>query len=350
MSREIARDHALVTLRGLSTPPLRDAALDLITQMVARPALRSDSVEKIRTRLRNYHSSRIQTGHGGLNDATMGHLFAGHPYATLPAGTFDGLASITLEQLKDFHRKAYSANNVDIALVGDLSREEAETFISALVKTLPQNWAATPVPPLPTTITEPLHMTRPGSNTRVLLTQPLQVTPASARYGALLLANNILGAGIESRLAAELRSRRALTYAVGSTLVPMDAGCLWQIGWDIAPQFREASRELVADVLECFIAHGPSEAERTLALNKLAGDLLRTMTNNAFLAQGLTTHAHQGLPADHLATLLPKLAVLTVEDIRLAARDWLCVQQACFVTLGPTVYQQPLPKPSTMDA
>ena len=80
-------------------------------------------------------------------------------------------------------------------------------------------------------------------------------------------------------------------------------------------------------MLECFIAHGPTQAECDLALNQLAGKLMRGMADNAVLANGLAVFSHQGLPANHLASYREKLAALTPEGIRQAARGWLDIKR-----------------------
>lgn len=348
MSRQVTQDCAIITLRSLNMPALRTSALRLVTEMVARPAFRPEDVAKISARLVGAQQGSLQPPYAQLFDATMGQLLKGHPYATPLAGTLDGLGALAPDELRAFHRQAYSANNLDIGLVGDLSGEDAEALVNDLVQALPQQWAAVPPPALPAPIAGTLDLERPSASTQVLLTLPLHVWPAQPGYPALLMANEILGAGFESRLTAELRTRRALTYSIYAVLKPMDAGCLWQVSWDIAPEHQEASRGLVSNVLECFIAHGPTQAECDLALNQLAGKLMRGMADNEALAKGLAAFSQQGLPANHLATYLEKLAALTPEDIRQAARDWLDIKKAFFATLGPAVDQQPLPEPPTI--
>lgn len=347
LDRKISQDYAIVSLRGLSTPALRDGAMQLVTAMVAKPAFRDADIGKIRERLVNYHRSNTRSARTLLFEETARRLFSGHPYATSPAGTPEGLAGITPEQVVAFHRKAYSAQNLEIGLVGDLSLEEAETLVASLTQALPRQWMSITPAPLPLAKAQPLHIERSGASTTVLLTLPLHTYPTDTDYPALLMADEMLGGSFESRLTAELRTRRALTYTVSSNLVPMDAGCLWHIMWEVQPQYRDASQALVSNLVNCFIQHGPSLGECEFALNQTAGKLLRAMANSAALAIGLVNLGNQNLPADHLATLLDKLATLTSEDIRQAARG-LNMQHACFASLGPSVEQQPLPTTATI--
>ncbi|MDR2306237.1 MAG: insulinase family protein [Paucimonas sp.] len=343
LSREIGLDHSSITLRGLSLPALRSKALQLLTAMVTQPAFRAADTEKIKLRLLRHLQNRTRHSTYLLSDTTMAQLFAGHPYATAEVGTPAGLASIADEQLRNFHRRAYSANNLDIGLVGDLSREDAEALVGAISAALPQQWAAIPPPPAPARIAESLPIDRPNITTQAALTYTLQLSPADPGYPALLMLDQILGADYESRLMQVLRVQHSLTYSIHSRLRPLDAACLLQIFWDIEPAYRDASRALVTQVVQDLCNHGPSQAECDLALSQLTGGLLIAMADNGELAKSLARSSHQQQPVDHLSLLQKDLASLTPLALRNTARTCLQSQQATFVTIGPAIDQQPLP-------
>ncbi|CAI3810436.1 hypothetical protein GLGCALEP_06220 [Pseudomonas sp. MM221] len=349
MNRSISHDEAVVTLRCLSLPALRTSALSLFTQMLAQPALRPADVARIRERLATVQRARAWYPSTRMSDATMAHLFADHPYAIPVTGTAEGLDAITNEQLRAFHQRAYSANNVDIGLVGNLSPEEAQQLVADLVKALPQNWAAqAPETSLPPN-TRTQHLEKTGTTTSIMLTVPATVSPGNPWHPALVMLDEILGGGFESRLTQELRVKRALTYSASSSLQPLDAANLLQIEWDIAPEYRDASCALVANMLACLSNHGPSQVECDVALSQLSGKLQHALASNENLAKGLATFSHQGLPADHLATYPNKLAALTPLDIREAAKALLAETPHVLISLGPDVEQQALPSPPATD-
>ncbi|MCI0913158.1 M16 family metallopeptidase [Pseudomonas putida] len=345
MARRVNQDEAVITLRCLSLPALRTSALQLLTQMLARPAFREKAVAGIRERLLNHARAIASSAVYGVSPAIMSHVFDGHPYATHWAGTPESLERIDEQQMRAFHRRAYSANNLAIGLVGDLSRDEAQTLITELLQALPQHWAGQAPPPAP--LPEPLtrHQPHTASTTLATLALLLPTSPDKPGYAALTMLDEILGSGYESRLTQELRGRRALTYSIHSSLTPFDAASLLQIQWDIAPEYRDASRELVSGMLACLREHGPSQAECDMARNQIAGRLHRTLVSNAELAKSLATSSHLGQPADHFATYVQRLAALTPMDIREAARIWLTPAQEVFITVGPAPAQQPLPEP-----
>ncbi len=66
LDRKISQDCAIVSLRGLSTPALRDGAMQLVTAMVAKPAFRDADIGKIRERLVNYHRSNSRSARAAV--------------------------------------------------------------------------------------------------------------------------------------------------------------------------------------------------------------------------------------------------------------------------------------------
>src|SRR5690606_28125411 len=128
--------------------------------------------------------------------------------------------------------------NLDIGLVGNLAREEAEQLVNDLVRALPQGWAAQRTPPVPEYQPLDQNLTAASSATQSTLTLATKVSPHDPVFPALHLLNTILGSSYESRLTQELRTLRNLTYSISSNLNPLDAASQLQIHWDIAPHYR----------------------------------------------------------------------------------------------------------------
>ncbi|MFK0091756.1 M16 family metallopeptidase [Pseudomonas sp. NPDC090592] len=346
LSRKISDDSATITLRCLSLPTLRTSVMRLFTAMLARPAFRAAEVAKIRERIKSYRARRGADPVMQMAEAIRAHAFNGHPYAASSAT--DAIDSISLEQLRAFHKQAYSANNLDIGLVGNLTREQAEQLITDLVQALPQRWAAQGLAPVARHQPLARHLKATHSNTQAILAVVSAVSPRDPVFPALMLLNMILGGSYESRLTQELRNRRSLTYAIESNLRPLDAASVLYIHWDIAPQYRDASHALVSAILACLRENGPGQEECDMAVNQIANELHHDFADNAKLAAALATHSHQGLPADHLASFIDKLSALTPSDLREVAQVWLS-QPEILVTTGPETEQLPLPEPLPTD-
>ena len=343
VGRSLSEDKATITLRCLSTPGLLRAVSQTLAQMLARPAFRAEDVAKIRDRIALYQGRQKLNPLARLINTTTGHVFSGHPYASHADAAIIG--PLTTDQMRAFHAKAYSASNLDIGLVGNLSRDEAEQLVNDLIRDLPQRWAAQPPSMLAEQSALLRHITHPGSAIQAMLTLAVPVLPRDPVYAALELLTEILGGNYEARLPQELRHVRGLTYTVTTKLRHLDAGTLLHVHWDVAPQYRESSHALVAGMLDCLHEFGPTQVECDMAVNQIAARLHRELADSAKLAATLATHSHQGLPADYLTTHLDRLASLTPAHLREVAQVWWRNAPQVFVTLGPDAEQSPLPTP-----
>lgn len=344
MTRSISHDHATVTVSGLSTAALRSKTLALLIEMIARPAFNPTALGAMKARLVAYLQRREASPAARVDREILSRLFAGHPYATEVAGTSEGIAKLDRGMLQAFHQRAYTAANVEITLVGDLNRTEAETLIDAISHALAQGAAMAPLP-----VATPLHEAKVlaikelASNTSVKLALPLSLSPGNADYPATMVANQILGRGAESRLATELRERRSLTYSIYSDLRMYKAGSFLYITWDVQPAYLQASVELVRLIVRCFIEHGPSQAELELAVAQLKGELLRTFADDTQLSEKIAELNTHGLSATHYEDYLARLSQLTSEEVRSVAARLIDLDHIVCVSVGPATEQENLP-------
>nr|BFE93292.1 hypothetical protein GCM10020185_38280 [Pseudomonas brassicacearum subsp. brassicacearum] len=132
------RDMAVASLRSLSAADKREPALKLFAEVVGKPTFPADSFARIKNQmLAGFEYQKQNPGKlAGLE--LMKRLYGDHPYAHSSDGTADSIPPITLAQARAFHAKAYAAGNAVIALVGDLSRAEAEAVANQVSAALPK--------------------------------------------------------------------------------------------------------------------------------------------------------------------------------------------------------------------
>ncbi|NIF25618.1 insulinase family protein [Pantoea sp. Tr-811] len=349
VSKEIRLEHATLSLRSVSSQALLEPAVALFTDLVARPAFLPEALEKVKGQLRQQAASRERRPASRVRLEVFRQLFGGHPYGTPLGSSAAGIEATTAADLQQFHRRAYCASNLEITLVGDLTREQAQAITQQISQALPQGWAAAELPTVPQGNAATLHVEHPGVSTSVTLALPMSVPANHPDYLALALASEVLGAGIDSRLMRELRQRRGLTYDIRTRLSPLQAGGLFSIAWDIAPEHVAASHAVVLATLQHFIDQGPTDAELRLARQQLAGSLLRSVARNHTLAALITEITYQRQPGDHLNTYMARIAQLTPAMLREAMQRGLDMSRQALVSVGPSVDQQPLPVPPATD-
>lgn len=349
LTKSVHMDYSTLSLRSLSDPALLEPALALFASMLAKPDFPAPALARLKQQLHTHNRSQQANAAVAGRIAAYRQLFAEHPYGNLLGSTAAGMDAVTVEDLRAFHRIAYSASNLQISLVGDLDLERARSLTDQLSQALPQGWAAAQPTAATTAGAAKIHVERPGASTAVCLAMPVAVPADDPQYLALRLANHVLSAGLQSRLNAELRKRRGLTYGVHSSLSSLRAGGVFLIEWDIASAYVEAAQELVQTLLADFIDQGPTAAELQLARQQLAGQLLRSVARNKSLAGLLAQLAHQQQPADYLDTFTERLASLTPQAVRETLRRRLDLEGLVRISVGPAAPQAPLPTPPTTD-
>lgn len=347
INKDLSADRATLSLRTLASDNVLEPAVDLLLAMLAQPALSDTAVERIKHQLEDLRKWTNANPTTRARIEAFRRLFKGHPYANVLTDTQAGLNAVTAEEVRAFHRRAYSANNLRISMVGDLTRAQAEAMAERISQALPQGWAAIDPPPLPTASPETIHVKTRSVNAAILLTIPQPILRHDPLYPAILLANQILGVGIESRLMQALRRQRGVTYDVSSTLLNLQPGGVLAIEWQVAAHYHEASQALVIDLLKQFIEEGPTEAELALARQQLAGRHLRAVAQNQSLSKLLAGLGRHGLEDDHLSTYVDRLISVSAQDVRLALRQ-LDIDAVVAVSVGPSPQQEPLPEPPAL--
>ena len=188
------RDMAVVSLRSLSAADKREPALALFSQVVGQPTFPADSLQRIQNQLLAGFEFQKQNPGKLASIELYRELYGEHPYAHPSEGTPESVPQIDVEQLKAFHARAYAAGNAVIALVGDLSREQAEAIAAQVSAALPEGPALppTPTPQAPTAGLH--HIDFPSNQTHLMLGQ-LGIPRGHPDYAALYLGNQILGGG-----------------------------------------------------------------------------------------------------------------------------------------------------------
>lgn len=333
--KRVRLDYVQLSLRSLSAGHILEPAIALFVDLVARPDFPAPALEKIKQQLLALQTNRERQPTYRVISEVYRHLFQGHPYGTPEGSTAEGIAAIQSEDLQAFHRKAYSASNLEMVLVGDLSREQAQAIAEQISQALPTGWAATDIPALPAPRPGRIHIEHPGASHLMLLTIPIDVPAHDPAYPALQLASAVLGQGTQSRLMQALRQDRGLTYDISTRLIPLQAGGLFVVQWDAAADQVEATHALVLQTLRRFMEQGPTADELRLARQQLAGSLVREVAQNRRLATLLAEQAQRDQPADHINTWLGQLSAFDPRQVQELCVSILNLNLHVLASVGP---------------
>ncbi len=339
------RDMAVASLRSLSAVDKREPALKLFSDVVGKPTFPADSLARTKNQLLAGFEYQKQNPGKLAGMKLFDKLYGDHPYAHPTEGNAKSITPITIAQLKAFHAKAYAAGNVVIALVGDLSRPEAEAIAAQVSASLPKG------PALPK-IVDPVepkagltHIEFPSKQTHLMLAQ-LGIDRNDPDYVALTLGNSVLGGGgFGSRLMSEVREKRGLTYGVSSGFTPMEVQGPFMIGLQTRAELSENTLKLVQDIVRDFLVSGPTQKELDDAKRELSGSFPLSTASNSDIVGQLGAIGFYNLPLTYLEDFMQQAQSVTVEQVKVAMNKHLSADKMVIVTAGPTVEQKPLPAP-----
>ena len=334
-------DRMNFSLRSLTEPDLLDKAVALAARQMAEPAFPDPIWQRERERL----NAAIRESN--TRPATLaGRAYSQAVYGAHPYGyemTEATLARISAADMRAAHAAGIVACRARISMVGAVTRVQADTLAARLLSRLPQVPCAS-LPPLPAVpevaqLAQPAELRIPfdSAQAHVLIGQP-GFKRDDPDYFALTVGNYILGGGgFVSRLTNEVREKRGLTYGVSSHFSPgLHAGS-FTVGLQTRPDQAAQAVEIVRQVVQDFVANGPTEAELQAAKDNLIGGFALRIDSNRKLLGNIAGIAWNNLPLDYLDTWTQQVNKVTVGDIKAALARKLQPEKMVTVILGSSL-------------
>ena len=119
-------DRAGASLRSLSSPSERDASIRLLARILAQPDFPANFFERDKARTISAIKEDLTKPASIAGKAFWRVAYGTHPYAM--ETTVASVEAIKREDLIEFHRQHYVANRAVIAMIGDITRAEADAI------------------------------------------------------------------------------------------------------------------------------------------------------------------------------------------------------------------------------
>ncbi|MEO6354004.1 MAG: pitrilysin family protein [Burkholderiaceae bacterium] len=325
-------DLAGVSLRTLSSPTERDASLALLARILAQPSFPEDIIERDKARTIASLKEDLTKPEAIADKAFWKALYGDHPYG--PQASVDSVAAISRDDVLEFHRSHYVADRAVIAMIGDVSRSEANAIAQQLTQRLAHGAALPSLPPVPMAHAEELRIPHPASQAHILIGVPA-LQRGDPDYFALMVGNYILGGGgFVSRLTREVREKRGLSYSIYSYFNPMAQPGPFQIGLQTSKTQAEDALKVVRSTLADFLRDGPSQAELKAAKDNLVGGFALRIDNNSKILANIAAIGYYRLPLDYLDTWTDKVDKVTIAEIRAAFARKVALDKLVTVVVG----------------
>jgi len=310
-------------------------ALDLVSDVAQHPAFATEEIE--RQRQQSLSGMRVSYEDPEfLANVVFDRLVYGfHPYGRPQSGTPESLAALTRDDLVAFHKKWFGANNAILAIVGDVSPEEA--FAGA--ERAFGRWGAVPAeapkpidPPPPTR--RVIVVDKPGAVQTEIRVGNIAIPRKNDDFMALDLATKVLGGEGANRLHRVLRSERGLTYGASA-----DFNAMKQSG-DLVAQTNTRSEttgetlRLIVDEIWKLQRDRVGDRELEGAQDYLTGAFPLTIETPSQIALQILNAVFFGLNMNELQTYRERVDAVTVDDVQRVAKSYFHPDRLTVVLVG----------------
>jgi len=314
LSGSADHDRASLRLRTLTSQPERDAALALMRAVLTTPSF----AEGVLAREKARSISAIQEAATRPDSIAAKRfeeaIYPNHPYGVTPSE--ESIARITRDDLLAFWRGHYGARRAVVAIIGDVSRSDAEAIAQQLTEALPPSPAEQPVPVVSLPQRETIRLQHPATQSHIHIGMPA-LKRTDADYFPLLVGNYTLGGGgFVSRLMQEVREKRGYAYSVYSYFAPRKLEGPFEIGLQTKREQSGEAIKLVEALLADFLRKGPTEGELKAAKqNLIDGQALRLDSNSKILGY-LSLIGFHGLPLSYIDDFPRRIEAVTAKQVR----------------------------------
>jgi len=307
-------DRSAVTLRTLSSKDERDAALDIMARILQHPLFPEEVLTREKTRLiASLKEAETKPEH--LAGKAFGSaVFGTHPYGWQTE--VSDIEKIQRADLENFYREHYNAQASVVALMGDVTRQQAETIAQQLTGNLPPGGGVVVLPPVNSKIVaSEKRITHPASQSHILIGAP-GIARNDPDYFPLYVGNYILGGGgFVSRLMNEVREKRGLAYSVYSYFMPMQQPGAFQIGLQTKKEQADEALQLVRKTVSVFVKDGVTEKELRAAKDNIIGGFPLRIDSNKKILDYLSVIGFYHLPLSYLDEFTGKVDKVTTKQI-----------------------------------
>ena len=292
-------------------------ALALLSDIVARPALRDDDFARVR-QLRLHRLTQLRDMPSAVADrAFLKLLYGGHPYGHSPIGNETSLAAMHVDDVRTFHARAIRPSAATLIAVGDcdhgdIARLAAESFgdwngtsdgDAASATSLPHAARINVVP-------------RPRAPQSELRIGQVAVGRDTPDYHALVVANTILGGQFVSRINLNLREDKGLTYGARTAFEFRRLPGPFVL--QVSVQTSGTATAIDESISEIAGIRGPRPVtadELALGIAALTRGYARTFETGEQIGRAALQLALYDLPDDYFEQFVPRIERVTSDDV-----------------------------------
>jgi zinc protease len=313
-----------------------EVGMRLVSEVARQPAFAPQEVERQRQQV----LSALKVSYEDpdyLASTVFDRLAYGfHPYGKPDTGTPASILALTRDDLVSFHKRYFGANNAILAVVGDVTHEEA----FAAAQKIFGDWGkvdvtATASPAdVPPPTRRVIVVDRPGAVQTEIRVGHVALPRRHKDYLALDIALKILGGEGGNRLHRVLRSERGLTYGASADMHALrDAGD-FSVNTDTRSDSTGEVMRLISDEIWKLQRERVHPRELGDAQAYLTGSFPLTIETPSAIALQVLNAVFYGLDLEELQNYRERINAITPDDIQRVAKQYLHPDRLSIVLVG----------------
>jgi zinc protease len=249
------------------------------------------------------------------------------------------VTALALDDIKSYYAKVFRPDMTTIAVIGDITPEEARPVIEKWFG----GWKSAGTKPVVTLPAVPAN--RPAA---VNVPDPTQVQDSvelavevglnrfDPDYYALQLGDHVLGGGFyATRLYRDLRQKAGYVYNVDNALHATETRAAYSVTYGCDPENVSKARLLVEQDLAAMRTTNVTDAELQQAKALLLRQITLSESSEDAVAGGFVARALIGLPLDEPTRAAQRYYALSAEQVRAAFEKWIRPEAFVQVVRGP---------------
>jgi zinc protease len=259
-----------------------------------------------------------------------------HPYNRPVIGYRETIESLNRERVIDFYRQWYRPNNMVLAIVGDVDKDQTRQEVLRLFAHIP----AASLPQRPRPLEPPQTSLRLSTIDMAVeefhLYMAFHIPPVHHQDTfALDILGYIMGGGESSRLVQNLQVEKELVNSISaSAYTPIDAGLMVAAASLEQEKIDEALRETLVEIFR-FKHELVSPEELSCARTNLASDFIYRQETVQGKARQLSYCLTVFDDPEYETKYLEGLSRVTRHDLQRVAKTYLTADNLSLVLLGP---------------
>ncbi len=263
-------------------------------------------------------------------------IYFGTPYENKPEGTKNAIEKITREDINGFYKKYYKPNNLAIAMIGDISPDEAldivnENFHSAEKGEIEYINSINP-PPLKKNGV--FIINRKGAVQSDICLGHISVRKNNPDNIKLTVLNTLLGGYFISRINRNLREEKGYSYGARSSFNLRRISGDFSVDTNVSNALTgKAIKEIIKEI-DLIRNHKVSEEELENVKNYICGSFpLQLETPNVVAAKILNLLIYE-MDKNFYDSYIAKVMEVTAEDILYSAQKYLNTENLTIAIAG----------------